>query len=172
MRAATAGFWCRRDSDGRPLLRTAAVAQVDSRTLVRRMGEYSNGPSRVSRLTQTVAAISAENDCPCGLHNSYEDLLDEEDDTGIVEQLRANGLVQEAFGTNKCCARLTPQPTCSKCSWCLLCPSSCRAHSDGCCGQVVGTSVLQPTSARPKPRSKAPHRKSDNTRERSFARLG
>ena len=63
------------------------------------------------RLTQTVAAISsAENNCPCGLHNSYEDLLDEEDDTGIVEQLRANGLVQEAFGTNKCCARLTPQP--------------------------------------------------------------
>ena len=70
------------------------------------MGEYSNGPSyfthaTAERLTQTVAAISAENDCPCGLHNSYEDLLDEEDDTGIVEQLRANGLVQEAFGTNK-----------------------------------------------------------------------
>ena len=108
------------------------------------------------RLTQTVAAISAENNCPCGLHNSYEDLLDEEDDTGIVEQLRANGLVQEAFGTNKCCARLTPQP----------------AQIDGCCGQVVGTSVLQPTSARPKPRSKAPHRKSDNTRARSFVRLG
>ena len=154
MRAATAGFWCCR-SDGRPLLRTAAVAQVDSRTLVRRMGEYSNGPSRTRGLTRTVAAISAENDCPCGLHNSYEDLLDEEDDTGIVEQLRANGLVQEAFGTNKCCARLTPQP----------------AQIDGFCGQVGDTSVLQPTSARPKPRSKAPHHKSDNTRARSFARL-
>ena len=119
------------------------------------------------RLTKTVAAISAENDCPCGLHNSYEDLLDEEDDTGIVEQLRANGLVQEAFGTNKC-ARLTPQPACSKSAFCS---SSCRAHSDGCCGQVGATLVLRPASARPKPRSKAPHRKLDNTRERSFARL-
>ena len=85
---------------------------------------YSNGPSRARDSRASDAdprchAISAENNCPCGLHNSYEDLLDEEDDTGIVEQLRANGLVQEAFGTNKRCARLTPQPTCSKCSWCL-----------------------------------------------------
>ena len=85
---------------------------------------YSNGPSRARDSRASDAdprchAISAENNCPCGLHNSYEDLLDEEDDTGIVEQLRANGLVQEAFGTSKCCARLTPQPTCSKCSWCL-----------------------------------------------------
>ena len=45
---------CCRDSDGRPLLRTAAVAQVDSRTLVRRMGEYSNGPS-YARVQQSVS---------------------------------------------------------------------------------------------------------------------
>ena len=83
--------------------------------------EHSNGRPSPRSLTQTVAAISAENDCPCGLHNSYEDLLDEEDDTGIVEQLRANGLVQEAFGTNKCCARLTPQPACSKCTAVVVC---------------------------------------------------